>query len=265
MGTPNFQTRITTRVKGVAPKLRYIAFYHRDEDRLNACMHGYEGRSFVYILTGNYNGQEHFLYVGMTKAQYARSLMHAKKFAYDNIYLFECEPEHLLACERAVIAELCPLYNRSLNPRADQYRRFLGIDYEAVQDADTIRKHLALLTEYEKKGLFGFSLSAQVFSALEEEAAEQGASCSEYLQEILERKLGERVAEKLRDESAVLEETNLITAKEYGKQYKKSREQIKAYLLQHGRIPGTAKIGRDWVIPRDAKFPQDMRDSASHS
>ena len=200
MGTPNFQTRITTRVKGVAPKLRYIAFYHRDEDRLNACMHGYEGRSFVYILTGNYNGQEHFLYVGMTKAQYARSLMHAKKFAYDNIYLFECEPEHLLACERAVIAELCPLYNRSLNPRADKYRRFLGIDYEAVQDADTIRKHLALLTEYEKKGLFGFSLSAQVFSALEEEAAEQGASCSEYLQGILERELGERVAEKLRDE-----------------------------------------------------------------
>ena len=163
-----------------------------------------------------------------------------------------------------MIAELCPLYNRSLNPRADQYRQLLGIDYEAVLDADTIRKHLALLTEYEKKGLFGFSLSAQVFSALEEEAAEQGANCSEFLQGILERKLGERVAEKLRDESAVLEETNLITAKEYGKQYKKSREQIKAYLLQHGRIPGTAKIGRDWVIPRDAKFPQDMRDSTSH-
>ena len=134
MGTPNFQRRITKRVRGVAPYLRYIAFYHRDEDRLNSCMHGYDGRSFVYILTGNHNGQEYFLYVGKTKAQYARCLMHAKKFAYDNIYLFECEPEHLLASERAVITELCPIYNRCLNPRAGQYRLLLGINYDAMQD-----------------------------------------------------------------------------------------------------------------------------------
>ena len=81
-----------------------------------------------------------------------------------------------------MITELCPIYNRFLNPSAGQYRLLLGINYDAMQDADTIRRHLSLLSEYEKKGLFGFSLPVVVFSAMEEEAEAQGCSCSELLQ-----------------------------------------------------------------------------------
>ena len=158
MGTPTFQRRTTTRVKTVAPHLRFIAFYHKEEARLNACMHDYEGRSFVYVLSSIHKGQEYFLYVGKTKAQYARCLSHSKKYAYDHIYLFECEPESLTSCETAVIKELCPLYNRHHNPCAERYCMLLGIDYEAVQDTDMIHHHLEQLSEYEKKGLFGFSL-----------------------------------------------------------------------------------------------------------
>ena len=138
MGTPTFQRRTTTRVKAVAPSLKFVAFYHRDEDRLNACMHDYEDRAFIYILTSRYDNREYFLYVGKTKAQYARNLTHCKKYAYDHVYLFECEPGHLTSCEAAVIKELCPIYNLQNNPRAEQFRMLLGINYTATQDAPSI-------------------------------------------------------------------------------------------------------------------------------
>ena len=264
MGTPTFQRRTTTRVKGVAPDLRYIAFYHRDEDRLNACMHDYENRAFIYILTATYEDEEYFLYVGKTKAQYARCLRHSRKFAYDNVYLFECDPECLTPSEAAVINELCPIYNRNKNPRAEQFQTILGIDYNATQDADAIRRHLEYYTEYERKGLFGFSLPHHMFSALEEKAAERGCSCSELVQRVLEKELGGQISEKLRSGALLEEETNLITTKQYAQIHGRSREQIKAYLLQSDRIQGTAKIGRDWVISRDAKFPKDLRGAAGY-
>ena len=38
----------------------------------------------------------------------------------------------------------------------------------------------------------------------------------------------------------------------------KSQEQVKQYC--HGnRIDGAVRIGRDWVIPRDSRFPEDHR------
>lgn len=265
MGTPTFQRRTTTRVKGVAPDLRFVAFYHREEDRLNACMHDYEDRSFIYILTATYMDQEYFLYVGKTKAQYSRCLMHSKRFAYDYVYLFECEPKHLTSSEAAVITELCPIYNRMKNPQAEKYCLLLNIDYNAAQDTDTINQHLKLYAEYEKKGLFGFSLSTQVYSALEEEALKHGRTCSELLQEILEKELGAKISEKLHCNDSPLLETNLLTTKQYAQKHGRSREQVKAYLLQQNRIHGTARIGRDWVIPTDARFPQDMRSAAGHT
>ena len=115
--------------------------------------------------------------------------MHSKRFAYDHVYLFECEPEHLSSSETAVITELCPIYNRMKNPQAEKYRSLLDIDYNAVQNADQINRHLKLYAEYEKKGLFGFSLPRQVYSALEEEALIHGYTCSELLQEILEKEI----------------------------------------------------------------------------
>ena len=39
----------------------------------------------------------------------------------------------------------------------------------------------------------------------------------------------------------------------------RSREQIKQYLNQGNRVLGTAKVGRDWVLLNNAKFPIDMR------
>ena len=228
-------------------------------------MHDYEDRSFIYILTATYMGQEYFLYVGKTKAQYSRCLMHSKRFAYDHVYLFECEPEHLSSSETAVITELRPIYNRMKNPQAEKYRLLLDIDYNAVQNADQINRHLKLYAEYEKKGLFGFSLPRQVYSALEEEALIHGYTCSELLQEILEKELGAKVCKKLHCNDSPLMETNLLTTKQYAQKHGRSREQVKSYLLQQNRILGTARIGRDWVIPIDAKFPQDMRSAAGRT
>ena len=261
MGTPTFQRRTAARVREVAPALRFVAFYHRDEERLNACMHEYAGRSFVYILSATYNGEEYFLYVGKTKTQYARCLTHSKKYAYMNIYLFECTPKDLTESESAVIRLLCPLFNRHHNPCAERYKMLLEIDYEAVQDAAMIQQYLERLSEYRKTGLFGFSLPHSVFAALEKEAQAHACNCSDYLLQILEKDLNQKITEQAKDSSRITADTNLITAKQYGKLHGRSREQVKAYLLQQDRIPGTAKIGRDWVIPRDAKFPEDRREA----
>ena len=54
-------------------------------------------------------------------------------------------------------------------------------------------------------------------------------------------------------------ETNLVSAKEYGRQYELSVEQAKQYFHQKGRVPGAVKHGRDWLIPRDAGRPEDLR------
>ena len=100
-----FQRLTTKRILAVAANLKFIAFYHKDEERLNACMQDYGDRSFVYVLSALHEGKECFLYVGKSKAQYARCLNHSRQFAYDHIYLFECVPEQLVEAEKAVIRD----------------------------------------------------------------------------------------------------------------------------------------------------------------
>ena len=256
MRKTTYQRVTTKRIQEAAPELKYVALYHRDEERLNACMMNYEGRSFVYVLTSMYEGKEYYLYVGKSKAAYSRQLIHAKKYEYDFIYLYECEPEGLTDCERAVITALAPLFNRAYNPRLEQIKLLLDIDYDATYDAQTIQSYLKRLSDYENLGLFGFALPASVFLALEKEAAEQDCNCSEWLLKLLEKQLGKKITEKL-DQGEMLE-TNLVSAEEYGNQYERSVEQAKVY-CKNKRVEGGAKIGRDWLIPRDAKLPEDRR------
>ena len=45
MRKTTYQRVTTKRIQEAAPELKYVALYHRDEERLNACMMNYEGRS----------------------------------------------------------------------------------------------------------------------------------------------------------------------------------------------------------------------------
>lgn len=256
MRKTTFQRVTMNRIQEAAPELRFVAFYHRDEERLNACMLNYEGRSMLYVMTSVYEGKEYYLYVGKSKAQYARHLTHMKKYEYDHIYLFECAPEQLGNCEQEVIKALAPLFNRNLNPKLEQIKLLLDIDYDAIYDAQTIQAYLKRLSDYETLGLFGFALPAPVFLALEKEAANQGVSSSEWLLKVLEKELSKKISAEL-DRGEKLE-TNLLSAREYGDQYGRSVEQAKQY-CQKGRVAGAVKFGRDWLIPRDAKLPEDRR------
>ena len=262
MAKITFQRLTTKRVLAVAPDLRFIAFYHRDEERLNACMLDYANRCFVYILSALNEGKECFLYVGMSKAQYARCLIHSKQIAYDHIYLFECKPAQLVDSEKAVIRELQPLFNRQHNPKADRIKLVLNIDYDVVQDEQKVHQYLECYLRYEEKGLFGFALPGAVYLALEKEAASNGCTCSEMVQHIMEKELGSKIAVAL--ESGEHVETNLDRTKDYANRHERSAEQIKQYMHQKGRVSGALRIGRDWVIPRDAEFPEDLRGKPKH-
>ena len=255
MAKITFQRQTTRRVLAAAPQLKFVAFYHGTEDRLNACMRDYADRSFVYLLSAMYEGEEYFLYVGKSKAQYARCLTHSKKYAYDHIYLFECEPEYLTESETAVIKELTPIFNRANNPETKRMD-LLQIDYKAVQSAETIQAYLRRYAYYKRKGLYGFALSGAVFAALERAAASKGCNCSDMLQQILEEHLNKMIMEELDQEEA--KETNLTTTKDYALQHERSQEQIKQYLHQKGRIAGALRIGRDWVFPEDTEFPASI-------
>lgn len=251
------QRMTTQRIQAAAPDLKFVAFYHRDEERLNACMRDYADRSFVYVMTAMYEGKEYFLYVGKSKAQYARHLTHYKKYAYENIYMFESEEDQLSDCEKAVIKELTPLFNRSHNPKMEQFKLLLDIDYDAVFDTKTIQALLKKYSDYETLGLFGFALPAAAFLALEKEAVEVGCNSSELLLRILEKQLGGKITVEL--ERGEQLETNLISAKAFGRKHERSEEQAKQYCHQKGRVPGAVKFSRDWLIPRDAKYPEDLR------
>lgn len=258
MSKITFHRATTKRIQRVAPNLKFVAFYHAQEGRLNACMRDYADRAFVYILSSIYEGEEYFLYAGKSKAQYARCLTHSKQYAYDHIYLFECTDAFLAESEAAVITELCPLFNRKHNPIAGKLNRILRIDYTAKQDVCRIHQYLERYAEYKNTGLFGFALPVSVFAALEKRAGEENCTCSEMLQTILESILEAGIVDQL-DNAGTLSKTNLITTKTYGRQNGKSPEQIKQYLHQKNRLPGTAKIGRDWVLPQDTRFPKDLR------
>lgn len=245
------------RIIKAAPKLKFVAFYHKSEDRLNACMRAYGGRSFIYIFSSCYMGQEYILYVGKSKAQYSRCLMHSKKYAYDHIYLFECEPEWLNESEKAVIRALMPIFNRNENPQASRIGQLLKIDYEAVQDEETIQCYLRRYSNYEKRGLFGFALPVALYTALEEKAMQQGCTCGELVHEILEQKVLENGKLDLDNIKDI--QTNLVTTKSYGENHACSQEQVKQYLRQVVRMPGTVKVGKTWLIPSDMKFPENLR------
>lgn len=257
MAKQTFQRRTTKRILEAAPKLKFVAFYHRSEDRLNACMRDYGDRSFVYIFSSCYMDQEYFLYVGKSKAQYSRCLTHSKKYAYDHIYLFECDPEWLAESEKAVIRELTPIFNRNDNPDAARIRQLLEINYDTVQSAETIARYLRRYSNYKRTGLFGFALPVVLYTALEEKAAQVGCSCGELVYGILEQtmlKQGKLDLDNVRDIK-----TNLVTTKSYGNSHAMSQEQVKQYLRQQERIPGTVKVGGTWIIPYDLRFPEDLR------
>ena len=258
MGKPNFQSTTISRVITAAPELKYIAFYHADETSIKACMTGYKDRSLVYILTVKYEDSEVYLYAGKSHSQYSRFLTHLKNYAFDNIFLFECAEEHLLASEAAVIRELKPLLNRNHNPEAEHNKQFLGICFDGPQDEKRIQCYLDMRERYAPVGLYGFSLPPAIFSVMVKKAAELNCNCSELLQKILEKTYKNEIAEDLCCARDTIH-TNLITAKSYGALHGRSREQIKQYLNQGNRVLGTAKIGRDWVILDEAKFPKDLR------
>lgn len=106
-------------------------------------------------------------------------------------------------------------------------------------------------------GLFGFALPVVLYTALEDAAAEAGCSCGELVFQILENQLL-RYGKMDLDHVQYME-TNLVSAEGYGDIHSRSQEQVKQYLHQKGRMPGTVKIGRDWIIPIDMKFPEDRR------
>ena len=257
MATMTFQRRTTKRVLEVAPHLKFVAFYHREEDRLNACMRDYGGRSFVYIFSSCYKNQEYYLYVGKSKAQYSRCLAHSKKYEYDYIYLFECEPEWLGESERAVIRSLSPIFNRNNNPNADRIRALLAINYDAVHNREAIEQYLHRYANYKKLGLFGFALPVVLYTALEEKAAQQGCNCGELVHRILEQTILKEGKMDLDNVSDI--KTNLVTTKSFANSHACSQEQVKQYLQQQDRMPGTVKIGRVWLIPYDMKLPEALR------
>ena len=85
-------------------------------------------------------------------------------------------------------------------------------------------------------------------------------ACSELLQVILERAYPKEIARQIPVQGPA--ETNLISSAAYGQRHGKSQEQVKQYC--HGnRIHGAVRIGRDWVIPRDSRFPEDHRKMGS--
>ena len=257
MGKQTFQRRTIARIQEVAPNLRFVAFYHGGEERLNSCMLDYGDRSFVYILSSCYEDKEYFLYVGKSKASYSRFLNHTKKYAYSHMYLLECDPEYLTDSEKAVIRELTPIFNRKDNPEAGRIGRLLSIDYNAIQSEEAIESYLRRYSNYKKMGLFGFALPVVLYTAMEEEAFKAGCTCGEWVSSILEQTILQKQDMNLDHVSAI--RTNLVTTKEFGNMHNKSQEQVKQYLHQQERMPGSAKIGRDWIVPYDMKYPENLR------
>ena len=187
MPKPTFQRSTIARVLNAAPQLKYVAVYHTHDEWLPSCIHNYQDRCFVYVLTKDYGDGEYYLYAGKSKAQYARLLQHMLRFAFDHAYLFECTPEYLSESEAAVISELKPLYNHVHNPLAGRIRQILGIDSKAPKDDNAIHQDLKRKLAYDETCLYGFALPGAVFSVLEQQAQAAGCTCSELLQVILER------------------------------------------------------------------------------
>jgi len=53
-------------------------------------------------------------------------------------------------------------------------------------------------------------------------------------------------------------DNNYITVKDYAIKYGVAERTVRQK-LQGNKIPGAQKIGRDWLIPADAPYPEDSR------
>ena len=147
------------------------------------------------------------------------------------------------------------MFNRSHNSNLERIKLLLEIDYNATNDAQTIQSYLQKISTYESLGLFGFALPVAVFLALEKEAVEHECNCSEWLLHIHEKQLDKRITVELERGEKI--ETNLVSAKSYGNQHERSVGQAKQY-CKKGRVEGGIKLGWDWLIPRDAKLPENL-------
>lgn len=251
-------TKITEIVTQAAPELQFVAAYNTDDRQLNGSMKLYQKRSFVYVLTLHFKGEEAVVYVGETHFQYARLLQHQMTFCFDRMYLYECEESALRVCEEAVIRRLTPLFNKSQNPLSARYNRVLDIDNVRTNDREEVIRCLEKWDEYCDAGLFGFALPSVLFRLLKAEATAHKKTVSEELTEILESFFADDIAGEVKKKACDEEKTNLLTTSEFGEKYGKSQEQVKQYLQQEGRVAGT-KIGRDWVMIDDEKYPADRR------
>ncbi len=251
-------TKISEAVVQATPNLQFVAAYNADDPQLTGSMKLYGNRCFVYVLTLKLQHREACIYVGETQAQYARFLQHRSNFAFDRVYLYECEPQHLRTSETAVIRCLKPLFNKNDNPLFYQYRRVLDIDDTRANDRATVVRYLEMWEQYCASGLYGFALPPVLFSLLKNEAAVHGTTVSEELTNILEAIFAEDIAPAMKEKTLRFAKSNLLKTAEFGRIHGRSQEQIKQYLHHGGRIAGI-KIGRDWVIVDDEKLPEDRR------
>ncbi len=255
---PNYQRIIIEGIVSAAPNLKYTAIYSKT-DSLKECMQDYNRRSFVYALSVEFQDKDTIIYVGKTATQYTRMISHNKKYEYDKVYLFECNPGELNKSEKAVIEKFAPLYNKNDNPLASRYSSLLNIDYISEQKKETILKNLELLKKYNNMGLYGFELPKIIYNTILRIAIKKDCSVSEIVQTVLEKSFEKDIHSVLHGSNNFHKDTNLITSQEYGKKHNaKSQEQIKQY-LQKNRISGATKVGRDWVLLEDTPYPDDHR------
>lgn len=251
-------TQISEIVKQAAPELRFVAAYNADDSQLSGSMQLYQKRCFVYLLTVQLADREVCIYVGETRYQYARFLCHKGSFAFDRVYLYECEEEALQACEAAVIRRLQPLFNRHNNPMHVRYNRILDIDYDAYHDHDSILRYLEKWDEYCTAGVYGFALPPAIYRVIRAQAQGHGVTVSEELTEILEALFASEIRPEAQVAAPENRRTNLIQTCAFAEKHGKSIEQVKQYLHQGDRLAGV-KIGRDWVVVDDEKLPVDRR------
>lgn len=251
-------TKISEIITQVAPELQFVATYNADDPQLAGSMKLYENRCFIYVLTIQFEGTEKCIYVGETRFQYGRFLQHKTNFAFDRIYLYECEESALRVCEMAVIRRLTPLFNKSNNPMYFRFNRILDVGNVKPNNRDDVISCLKTWSEYCDTGLYGFALPPVIYRRLKAEARSHKVTVSEELTMLLEACYAENIPDELKLKTLDTEKTNLVTTIEYGEIHGKSQEQIKQYLHQERRLMGT-KLGRDWVIIDDEKFPEDRR------
>lgn len=257
-------TQITEIVTRVAPQLRYVAAYNADDPQLAGSMKLYPDRSFIYVLTLQFANSESCIYVGQTRAQYARFLQHRSTFVFDRIYLYECPENDLKKAEAAVIHRLKPLFNKTHNPESCRYERVLRLAETEVYDREMIINCYQKWNEYCSVGLFGFALPPVLFRLLKANATAHKLTVSEELTGILESFYADEIADELNKNVTDEAKTNLKTTMDYGAIHQRTHEQIKQYLHQSDRLIGE-KIGQSWVLIEDERFPKDRRKKDSFS